>query len=106
MKNLGCVTGNYNDCCGDKRFGCCDISAMRFSDAGPALYTQEWDIGARGCAGNLKKCVGKCGNKYCSANGKCSPDVSQIPYITESYEGCDRRMPYSKYGPPSAVGVL
>lgn len=114
MSKKRCVTGNWNDCCGDKRFGCCDISAMRYSPAGPAVLTQEWDIGGRSCAGNLKKCKGFCGNNYCSADGKCpeatmETDISLIAYMREPFEPsgakkCQAKAPLNYK--PSSVGVL
>lgn len=99
---LGCNTSSPYECCGDRRFGCCDASSTRFSPAGPAVLTKEWDIGDRPCAGNLKKCTGKCGNNYCSMTGKC--DASDYPYVSEQY--VSRREPFSNdYYNPSAVGV-
>ena len=96
---LGCNTSSPYECCGDRRFGCCDASSTRYSPAGPAVLTKEWDIGGRPCAGNLKKCTGKCGNNYCSINGKCG-DESTVPYTSEQYE------PFSDaYYTSSAVGV-
>lgn len=68
---LGCKTNGPYECCGDRQSGCCDTSSTRYSPAGPAVLTREWNIGDRPCAGNLKKCTSKCGN-YCSMNGKCA----------------------------------
>jgi hypothetical protein len=97
---LGCASGRPNACCGDKRYGCCNPSATRFSPAGPAELTGQWDIGCNGtCAGNLKKCVGKCGNTYCTMHGKCKPGESDVPFMTETF--CQATHNFT----PSAVGV-
>lgn len=90
---LGC---NYNGRCGDKKYGCgCGTpSANRYNEAGPAVITKEWDIGNRKCAGGLKKCTGVCGNKYCSMNGKCAENNSEI---LECFD--------DSYYVPSAIGV-
>ena len=92
---LGCKTNGPNQCCGDRMYSCGDTSAMRYSPAGPAVLTHEWSIGERSCAGNLKKCVGKCGNAYCSMDGKCGD--STIPYVRELFSN------YSS--PTSVVGI-
>jgi len=99
-RKLKCITANVHDGCGTKRYGCSDISAMRFTPAGPAVHTGEWDIGVRECAGNLQKCVGKCGNTYCSATGTCDKDISHRPFISENY--C-AKPPYTGH---AAIGVL
>ena len=96
---LGCNYKSPNSCCGDKRGGCCNPSATRFSPAGPAEITGQWDIGCNGtCAGNLKKCTGKCGNTYCTMTGKCSANESTVP-ILESF--CQEKHNYT----PSSMGV-
>jgi len=95
---LGCNTKSPDECCGDKRFGCCDPSSTRYMPAGPAVITRQWDIGDRPCAGNLKKCTGKCGNNYCSINGKCGNE-SLGPYVREGYD-------YKYVAQGAALGVL
>lgn len=79
---LGCNIRSPNACCGDRRFGCCNNSATRYSVQGPAELTGQWDIGAAKCASGLNRCKGKCGNEFCS-HGDC-PDST--PQMIEGYK--------------------
>jgi len=91
---LGCITSTPWQCCGDRRYP----SGTRFQPAGPAVITHEWDIGNRECAGGLKKCTNsKCGNKFCSIDGKCKDGT--VPYIAENYN-------YTYSYSPDVEGVL